>query len=184
MYYYFEYDYSRADTLDWGLEIQNIVLTEGQKATGVVMALIFQFLLWFPIYLFLSGAEFTKFGSAAILFCGFFVTSNIFTAFVDPILVRVFHGKAKHLEPKKFSSEAAVTDKGIEFKSRGQDIQYKWEAFHSVHDTEKNIIFIGDTLHAVIPAKCFSHFLEKDAFVRECKKRMPAYLSEGPEAFD
>jgi len=184
MNYHFEYDYSYADTLSWGLEIRDIMLPQRQKTNLIFMALAIQFLLWLPLYFWLSGAEFSLVSTAAILFCGIIVTSHIYTAFIEPVLVRVFEGKASHTDLEKFTCKATVSDEGIQFQNRSNMTHYTWDAFHSMHDTEKNIIFIGDTLHAVIPAKCFSHFLEKDAFVRACEKRMPAYLSDGPEAFD
>jgi len=184
MYYSFVYDFTRADTLSWGLEIQNIVLAKEQKTKFVFAAIAIQFLLWFPIYLWLSQAKLSTFGTAAIMFCGLIVSANIYNAFIEPILVRIYQGKAEHLTTDNFAGEAIISDEGIRMKSRAQDIHYKWDGFHSVHDTENNIIFIGDTLHAVIPSKCFAHFLEKDAFVRECEKRIPAYRADGPEAFD
>jgi hypothetical protein len=184
MYYSFEYDYTYADSLSWGLEIRDIMLPQRQKAGLAVTALAIQFLMWFSVYFWLQRAEFSIVGSAGTLFCAFLVVGHLYMTIIEPVLVRIYEGKAAHTDAEKFTCKAEISEEGIKFKNRNNETQYTWDAFHSVHDTEKTIIFIGDTLHAVIPAHCFSHFLEKDAFVRECENRMPAYRPDGPEAFD
>ena len=184
MYYNFEYDYSYADTVSWGVEIGQLISPEKQKLLITIVALGLMFLIWVPLYYLLGKMELNSFVKIPLLFASFYLAITLFTAFIEPIMVKIIDGRATHIDTQQFSCVAEITDAGVKFKDRAKETQYDWEAFHSVHDIEKNIIFIGDTLHAVLPAKCFSGFLEKDAFVRECKKRMPAYLSEGPEAFD
>ncbi|MDB2439957.1 YcxB family protein, partial [Hellea sp.] len=151
---------------------------------SVFTAAAIQFLMWLPFCLVVLKSEMSPFGTAGILFCGLILTGFLYTTFLESFLIRFFQGRNKHTKDEVFTSVAEITDEGISYTDRGRRINYQWDAFHAVYDTEKNIIFIGDTLHAVIPAKCFNHFLEKDAFVRECQKRMPAYLSDGPDAFD
>ena len=184
MFYSLEYDYTYADSLSWGLEIRDIMLPQRQKIGLAFSALGIQFLIWFSVYFWLERAYLSIIASAAILFCAIIAIGHFYMAVIEPVLVRLYEGKAAHTDAEKFTCKAEISESGIKFKNRNNETQYTWDAFHSIHDTEKNIIFIGDTLHAVIPAHCFSHFLEKDAFVRECEKRIPAYLSDGPEAFD
>lgn len=184
MYYYLEYNYTYADTVSWGVEINQLISPEKQKLLVSVIALLLMFLLWLPFYYLLNRMDLSPFAKGPILFSSFYLAITLFTAFLEPIMIKIIDGRATHTDIQQYNCAAEITDTGIKFKDRAKETQYDWEAFHSVHDTEKSIIFIGDTLHAVIPAKCFSHFLEKDAFVRECKKYMPAYRSDGPEAFD
>lgn len=184
MYYHFEYDYSYADSMSWGLEIRNLMQSKGQTQLHIWVACVIQFLMWFPVCAMVFKADYSTLGSGIVLFCGFVIVGYLYSTFLENLVVRLFEGKNKHVSAEVFTSIAEITDEGISYTDRGRKINYQWDAFHAVHDTEKNIIFIGDTLHAVIPTKCFNHFLEKDAFVRECQKRMPAYISEGPDAFD
>ena len=185
MYYRFEYDYSYADSLSWGIEIREILVPSQYKTWLIVVAVGIQFCLWATFYLLLKKIDISTFTMMVLLFCGFVGVSQFYVSSIEPVLVRFFEGRTNHTGEDVFSAIAEISEDGIYFKNPGREVKYAWEAFYSVHDTERNIIFIGDTLHAVIPASCFDGFLEKDAFVRECIKKIPACSAKhGPDVFD
>lgn len=179
MNYRFENAYSYADVQKWGIEIRNILYPTDLFSGLVMTAYAVQFLLWLPVFLLIAPLEYNLWGKALVLYITIIAITRFYESFIFPQLVSFFNRRQVDSLPNQFQSVIEVDDTGIRTTDRGRIISFTWDAFHAVIDKESKVIFISDTVHCVIPAKCFPGFLEKDAFVRECNKKIEALTPQG-----
>lgn len=179
MNYRFENTYSYADFLKWGIDIRNILNPNSLFSGFVMTAYAIQFFLWLPVFLIVAPMKFSLIGKALILFGVILLIACFYENFIFPKLRSYFDRRNRDSLPNKFESVIEVDETGIRTKDRGRVTDFTWDAFHGVVDIESKVILLSDTIHCVIPAKCFPGFLEKDAFVRECNQRIDSLTSEG-----
>ncbi|WP_427451464.1 hypothetical protein [Litorimonas sp. WD9-15] len=179
MNYRFENTYTYADFVSWGLEVRNILNSAGSGPQLIWAAYVVQFCLWAPISYFLLTLDIPFALQTILLFGALVLAGRFYETFIFSKLSAHLDRKSGNELPQKFSSIIEVDDTGIKVSDRAREISYSWDAFYAVRDTEKNVIFISDTIHCVIPAGCFPGFLEKDAFVRACSMKVEATTPQG-----
>lgn len=184
MDYSFKNSYSYADSQAWGVEIRNILTPVRMRQSHALCALLIQGLIWVGVYLLLNETDFSPIIKASLAFFALILISRFYEGYLMEWMVRLFDKTDDDSRPEKFESLIHVDDDGITSKQQGQTVYHDWSNIYAVHDTEKTVILISDTLHPVIPAKCFKSVYEKDAFVRACQQRIPGYHFETPEVFD
>jgi len=179
MNYRFENTYTYADSQKWGVEIHNLLHPYSRFSGFALTAYLIQLSMWLPVFLFVMTFKVDLFGKALTIFAAFFFISWFYEANIFPHLSSYFNRRHRDELPNKFESVIEVDETGIRTRDRGRVTSFTWDAFHSVIDKESKVIFISDMIHCVIPAKCFPGFLEKDAFVRECNKKIQSLTSQG-----
>lgn len=179
MNYRFENIYTYAEFQKWGIDIRNI-LAPNQLLSGFIMsAYTVQFFLWLPVFLLIAPLDISIFSKAISLYFAILVVTYIYENFVFPRLASFYDRRRIETLPNKFESVIEVDDMGIVTQDKGRETRFTWEAFHGVVDKETKVIFISDTIHCVIPARCFAGFLEKDAFVRACREKISGRTEQG-----
>jgi len=179
MNYRFENDYTYAEYKKWGLEIARILSSSGSRSQFISLALAIQFGIWGSISYYVLPLEVSFLVKSAILFSSFIGVGYFYESLIYPRLSAFLERGGENSLPDRFSSVIEVDELGIRTIERGREITFSWDVFHTVRDTTQNVIFIADTIHCVIPAKCFPGFLEKDAFVRECVDKIHGSTEQG-----
>lgn len=183
MNYRFINRYSYADAQVWGVEIRNVLCSPQQRNLHVLVAVAIQGVIWVGCYLLLEKTGLSPLSKAMLGFFALLLVSHFYENYVMEFVVRYLDTPEDDVRPEEFESVIDVTDDGITSTQDGQTVFHAWSKIYAVHDTEKNVLLISDTLHPVIPAKCFASFLEKDAFVRACQQKIPGYERVAADVF-
>lgn len=179
MNYHFENIYTHADRVKWNIEVSE---TRGEQSMSIMPALIVvivQFMLWTPLFYFLSLYEVPFAVMAVILFVAFMVIGGFYDSLIMPRVAAVFDKGVKTQKSDKFSAIIHINDEEIRVREQEHEIIFRWDSIRDVKDTEKSVILMTETGHCLVPARCFPGFLEKDAFVRECLEKISGRTEQG-----
>ena len=116
---------------------------------------------------------------AALLFVSFVVIGMLYDSLILPHVTAYFDKEAGAKKSDKSCAIIEIDDEQIRTRENDQEIIFKWAGIRSVEDNESTVFLLTETGYCLIPSRCFSGFLAKDAFVRACREKISGQTEQG-----
>lgn len=179
MNYRFENSYTQAESVKWRLQAADNMNANSTSLMPAFIVFIVQFCLWAPILFFLSKYEMPFLLMAILLFISFVAIEILYDSLIMPHVAAYFDKKSRPHAAEKSHVIIDINDEEIRTKEGEQEIIFKWTGIRSIEDNEKTVFLLTETGYCAIPARCFSGFLAKDAFVRTCREKIAGRTEQG-----
>ena len=181
MNYRFENTYTQSELVKWHAQATSL-LTDSQSTmslTSSTVVIFVQFCLWAPIFYLLYSISVPLVWMAPILFLSYVAIGIFYDAVLMPHVAAMFDKEAREARSVKFESVIEVDEDAVRSFDGGQEITFKWGSILDIHDSASSVIFLTEKGYCLIPARCFSGFLAKDAFVRDCVEKIKGRTEQG-----
>lgn len=179
MNYRFENTYTRAEGIKWQMQARSELGMGAMSLTSSCLVFIIQFCLWAPV-LYVSSKLALPFAlEAFLLFVSFYLIGVFYDAMILPHVSARFDRNNEPNDGEKSQAIIDIDEEEIRTRENDREVIFKWSAIQSVTDNEKTVFLLTGSGYCAIPARCFSGFLEKDAFVRACQDRISGYTDQG-----
>lgn len=179
MKYRFENIYTQADLVKWRIHAADNLNSDSMSLMPAFIVFIVQFCLWAPILYVLSKLDIPFLMLATLLFVSFVVIGVLYDSLIMPHVAAYFDKKSKPSASEKSHAIIDIDDEEIRTREGEQEVIFKWTGIRSVEDNEKTVFLLTGSRYCLIPARCFSGFLEKDAFVRACREKIAGLTEQG-----
>lgn len=179
MNYRFENNFTHADQVKWNIIVSKHRCEAQMSMMPAIIVVCVQFTLWVGVFYILNGQDIPFGVMATILFIAFMVIGSLYDSLIMPHVAAIFDKAKPQDDQQNLSSIIEINDDEIRACENDFELIFRWDDIQKVVDTETTVILMTKNGHCLIPAKCFPGFLEKDAFVRECREKIFGLTPQG-----